>query len=168
MCNSELHNVYWAYFFLKQLYRWKPKMANNFETLQKLTLGTEYVTDVKIKYEDTDYDFRMRPLTDGELTSLQTIEKKPLVVKVGMQGGKRTSVQQNDVDINTGEFTEAQNEAMYHAIALSLSVDGETVNADMIKTLPTGLPGILFEQVITISKLTDDDLTLIKSFRKNE
>ena len=129
MCNSELHNVYWAYFFLKQLYRWKPKMANNFETLQKLTLGTEYV---------------------------------------GMQGGKRTSVQQNDVDINTGEFTEAQNEAMYHAIALSLSVDGETVNADMIKTLPTGLPGILFEQVITISKLTDDDLTLIKSFRKNE
>ena len=142
----------------------------NLETLQKLTLGTDYVTQVKITYENEDYDFKMRPLTDGELTQLQSIEKKPLIVKVGMQNGKRTSVQSNinDVDINTGEFTEAQAEAMYHAIALSLSVDGETVSPDMIKTLPTGLPGVIFEQVINISKLSDDDLTIIKSFRKND
>ena len=141
---------------------------NNLETLQKLTLGTDYVTNVKINYEDADYDFRMRPLTDGELTTLQTIEKKPLVFKVGMQGGKRTSLQQNDLDINTGEFTEAQNEAMYNAIAWSLSVDGETVHPEDIKTLPAGLPGILFEQVINISKLSDNDLTVIKSFRENK
>lgn len=143
---------------------------NNFETLQKLTLGTDNITQVKINYEDTDYEFQMRPLTDGELTKIQSIEKKPLIVKVGMQNGKRTSIQSNinDVDINTGEFTEAQAEAMYNAIALSLSVDGETVTADMIKTLPTGLPAILFEQVINISKLSDDDLTIIKSFRKDE
>lgn len=143
---------------------------NNFETLQKLTLGTDNITQVKINYEDTDYEFKMRPLTDGELTKIQSIEKKPLIVKVGMQNGKRTSIQSNinDVDINTGEFTEAQAEAMYNAIALSLSVDGETVTPDMIKTLPTGLPAILFEQVINISKLSDDDLTIIKSFRKDE
>ena len=140
---------------------------NNLETLQKLTLGTDNVTNVKINYNDIDYDFRMRPLTDGELTKIQSIEQKPLVVKVGMQNGKRTSVHQNDVDINTGEFTEAQNEALYQAIALSLSVDGETVTSDDIKTLPAGLPGIIFEQVITISKLSDNDLTVIKSFRKN-
>ena len=143
---------------------------NNFETLQKLTLGTDNITQVKINYEDTDYEFQMRPLTDGELTKIQSIEKKPLIVKVGMQNGKRTSIQSNinDVDINTGEFSEAQATAMYNAIALSLSVDGETVTADMIKTLPTGLPAILFEQVINISKLSDDDLTIIKSFRKDE
>lgn len=142
---------------------------NNLETLQKLTLGTDMVSDVKINFENTDYSFKMRPLNDGELTKLQSIEKKPLVVKVGMHNGKRTSVQSNinDVDINTGEFTEAQSEAMYNAIALSLSVDGEKVKPTDIEGLPAGLPGILFEQVIKISKLSDDDLTIIKSFRKN-
>jgi hypothetical protein len=140
----------------------------NLEAIKKLTLGTELVSEVKIEYENEDYAFTMRPLTDGELTKLQAIEKKPLVVKVGMQNGKRTSVQSNDVDINTGEFTEAQYEAMYNAIALSLSVDGETVTTNDIKGLPAGLPQIIFEQVIRISKLSDEDLTIIKSFRKNK
>lgn len=140
----------------------------NLEAIKKLTLGTELVSEVKIEYENEDYAFTMRPLTDGELTRLQAIEKKPLVVKVGMQNGKRTSVQSNDVDINTGEFTEAQYEAMYNAIALSLSVDGETVTTNDIKGLPAGLPQVIFEQVIRISKLSDEDLTIIKSFRKNK
>jgi hypothetical protein len=140
----------------------------NTDILQKLTLGTDKVSDVKIVFEDEDYEFKIRPLTDGELTKLQAIEKKPLVVKVGMQGGRRTSVQTNDVDINTGEFMEAQNEAMYNAIAWSLSVDGEDVHPDTIKVLPAGLPQVLFEQVILISKLSDEDLTVIKQFRKNE
>jgi hypothetical protein len=140
----------------------------NTDILQKLTLGTDKVSDVKIVFEDEDYELKIRPLTDGELTKLQAIEKKPLVVKVGMQGGRRTSVQTNDVDINTGEFMEAQNEAMYNAIAWSLSVDGDDVHPDTIKVLPAGLPQILFEQVINISKLSDEDLTVIKQFRKNE
>lgn len=128
-------------------------------------MGTEITQIVKIQYEAEDYEFEMRPLNDGELTRLQTIEKKPLAVKVAMQNGKRTAVQTNlnDVDINTGEFTEAQKETMYNAIALSLDVDVEN-----IKTLPAGLPEVLFEQVINISKLSDDDLLTIKSFRKNE
>jgi len=139
-------------------------MTNNLETLRKLSLGKEDKTLVKINFENNPYEFEIRPLTDGELTQLQSIEKKPLIVKVGMQNGKRTSVQSNinDVDINTGEFTEAQNEAMYNAIAWSLDVDVEN-----IKSLPAGLPGVLFDQVIKISKLSDDDLTVIKSFRKN-
>ena len=138
---------------------------SNLEVLQKLTLGVENTETVTINYENEDYTFTMRPLTDGELTQLQTIEKKPLVVKVGMQNGKRTSVQQNDVDINTGEFTEAQAEAMYEAIALSLSVNEETITSSDIKTLPAGLPTIIFKQVIEISKLSPEDLTIIKSFQ---
>ena len=138
---------------------------NNLETLRKLSLGKDDKTTVKINFEETDYEFEMRPLTDGELTKLQAIEKKPLVFKIGMQNGKRTSVQTNlnDVDVNTGEFAEAQNNAMYEAIALSLDVP-----SDEIKTLPAGLPAILFEQVIRISKLSEDDLTVIKSFRENK
>jgi hypothetical protein len=82
-----------------------------------------------------------------------------------MQNGKRQTVHtnMNDIDINTGEFTEAQNEAMYNAISLSMNVPVEE-----IKKLPAGLPGVLFEQVIRISKLSDTDLTIIKSFRKNQ
>ena len=139
----------------------------NIETLRKITLGVDDTQEVQVTFLDQELEFTMRPLTDGELTQLQTIEKKPLVVKVGMMGGKRTSVQSNDVDINTGEFTEAQAEAMYQAIAWSLSVDDEVVTIEDIKALPAGLPGVLFEQVMSISKLSDDDLTVIKSFRED-
>ena len=143
-------------------------MMTNLEVLQKLTLGTDNTQTVKIDFNGEEEEFTMRPLSDGELTKLQSIEKKPLVVKVGMQNGVRQTVQSNlsDVDINTGEFNEAQNEAMYNAIAWSLSVE-DNVTVDDIKCLPAGLPGVLFEQVINISKLSDDDLTIIKSFRKD-
>ena len=140
---------------------------NNLETIHKLTLGTQDTEKVQITFEDETIELTMRPLNDGELTRLQTIEKKPLVVTVGMNGGKRTSVATNDIDINTGEFTEAQNEAMYEAVALSLSVDGDVVTASDIKELKAGLPSVIFEEVIKISKLSDDDLSIIKSFRKD-
>ena len=140
---------------------------NNLEAIRKLTLGTDDTETVNITFEDETLELKMRPLSDGELTRLQSIEKKPLTVTVGMQNGKRTSVHTNDVDINTGEFTEAQNEAMYTAIALSLSVDGETVTASDVKELKAGLPGVIFKEVIRISKLSNEDLTMVKSFREN-
>ena len=137
---------------------------NNLDIIRKLSLGTDDTETVTLNFEDETIELTMRPLTDGELTKLQTIEKKPLTVTVGMQNGKRTSVHTNDVDINTGEFTEAQNEAMYEAIALSLSVNGDTVTADDIRELKAGLPGVIFKEVIRISKLSQEDLTLVKSF----
>ena len=137
---------------------------NNLDIIRKLSLGTEDTEKVTLNFEDETIELTMRPLTDGELTKLQTIEKKPLTVTVGMQNGKRTSVHTNDVDINTGEFTEAQNEAMYEAIALSLSVNGDTVTADDIRELKAGLPGVIFKEVIRISKLSQEDLSLVKSF----
>jgi hypothetical protein len=142
-------------------------MTKNLETIRKLGLGKDDTETVKINFEDEDYTFKMRPLTSGELSKLQSIEKKPLTVKIGMQNGVRQSVHTNDVDINTGEFTEAQAEAMYNAIALSLSVDGETIPAEEIKTFPAGVPEIIFKEVIRVSKLSEDDLTAIKSFRKD-
>ena len=137
----------------------------NAETLRKLTLGKEDTTEVIIEFEDEKYPFSMRPLTSGELTKLQSIEKKPLIFKVGMQNGQRTSIQSNDVDINTGEFAEAQSEAMYTAIALSLSVNGEKIKVEDVKGMKAGLPEIIFEKVVEISKLSSEDLTIIKSFQ---
>lgn len=141
---------------------------SNLETLRKLTLGKEDTEKVIIEYENENHEFTIRPLTDGELTKLQSMEKQSLVLKVGMQNGKRETVRTNmqDVDINTGEFTGDQSEALYAAVSLSLTIDDEEpVTIDDVKALPTGLPGILFKEVIRISKLSETDLTIIKSFQ---
>ena len=138
--------------------------------IQKLTLGTEDIQTVNITWEDEELELKLRPLTSGELSKLQVIEKKPLQIKVNMRNGKREAVQSNmnDVDINTGEFTEAQSEAMYKAVALSLSVDGEKVTTDEVRNMIVGLPELLFTEVINVSRLSDNDLTMVKQFRKNE
>ena len=143
---------------------------SNKDMIQKLTLGVEDIQTVNITWEDEELEFKLRPLTSGELSKLQVIEKKPLQIRVNMRNGKREAVQSNmnDVDINTGEFTEAQSEAMYKAVALSLSVDGEKVTTDMVKGMVVGLPELLFTEVINVSKLSDADLTMVKQFRKNE
>ncbi len=142
---------------------------SNLEMLQKLSLGTEDTETVIIDFEGETGEFTLRPLTSGELSKLQSIEKKPLVVTVGMRNGKRETVNSNinDVDINTGEFTEAQSEAMYQAIAWSLSTNDEIIIPDDVKAMKAGLPEILFEKVIEISQLSIDDLTAIKTFRKD-
>ena len=138
--------------------------------IQKLTLGVDDIQTVSIDWEGEEMEFKLRPLTSGELSKLQVIEKKPLQIKVNMRNGKREAVQtnMNDVDINTGEFTEAQSEAMYKAVALSLSVDGEKVTTDEVRNMIVGLPELIFTQVINVSRLSDADLTMVKQFRKNE
>ena len=138
--------------------------------IQKLTLGVDDIQEVCIDWEGEELEFKLRPLTSGELSKLQVIEKKPLQIRVNMRNGKREAVQSNmnDVDINTGEFTEAQAEAMYKAVALSLSVDGEKVTTDEVRGMVVGLPDLLFTEVINVSKLSDADLTMVKQFRKNE
>ena len=143
---------------------------SNKDMIQKLTLGTEDIQTVTIDWEGEELEFKLRPLTSGELSKLQVIEKKPLQIKVNMRNGKREAVQSNmnDVDINTGEFTDAQSEAMYKAVALSLSVDGEKVTIDEVRNMIVGLPELLFQQVINVSRLSDNDLTMVKQFRKNE
>lgn len=142
---------------------------SNLEMLEKITQGTDAVETVTIKIDDEDVEFLLRPLTSGELTRLQTLEKKGFVMKVGVNGaGKRQSVTSNtDVDVNAGEFNRYQSEAMFKAIAWSLSTGGENVTEDMIQNLPPSVPEQLFNEVIRISKLSDNDLTVIKTFRKN-
>ena len=144
-------------------------MSSNLEIIQKLSLGKEDIEKVTLELEDDlKADFTLRPLTSGEITKLKALEKKSVVVKIGMEAGKRTKTtvdNSQDINVNTGEFTESQAEAMYRAIALSLSVDDEVVTADDVKQMRVGLPELLFTEVIRISQLTEDDLTAIKSFQ---
>lgn len=133
---------------------------NNNEIISKLTLGTDLTETVKIN----DVEIELRPLTAGELSKLQSLEKKGFVMKVGVnQQGKRQSVQTNDVDVNAGEFNQYQTEAMYKAIAWSMGVDEK-----MIENFQVGVPEMIFKEVIRISHLSDEDLTVIKQFRKKE
>ena len=90
-------------------------------------------------------------------------------MKVGLGAqGKRTNVQTSntDVDINAGEFTKYQSEALYKAVAWGLSIDGETVTPEQVEQLPAGVPETIFKEIVRISNLSKDDLTIIKNFRK--
>jgi hypothetical protein len=138
---------------------------SNLEMLERLTKGIEATETITIEGEEIE----IRPLTSGELSQLQIIEKKGFVMKVGVGAkGKRTNVQTNntDVDINAGEFTQYQSEALYKAVAWGLSVNGENVKPEQVEALPAGLPEQIFVEIVRISNIKDNDLTIIKNFRK--
>lgn len=133
---------------------------NNQEIIEKLTIGNKKTETVKVN----DAEITLRPLTAGELTELQILEKQGFTMKIGMNNqGKRQNMQTNDLDINAGEFNKYQSEAMYKAIAWSMNIPEEE-----IKNFQVGIPEQIFQHVIRISSLTDNDLTVIKNFRKNE
>lgn len=136
-------------------------MGNNNDLIEKLTLGKDKLETVTILVNGEEQSIELRPLTSGELSKLQTIEKKGFVMKIGMSNGKRTTTNMSDMDVNAGEFTKYQNEALYKAVAWSMGVKPEQVE----EFIP-GLPEQIFNEVIRISNLKDNDLTIIKNFRQ--
>ena len=140
---------------------------SNLEMIERLTKGIEATEMITVNGEEIE----IRPLTSGELSELQTIEKKGFVMKVGVgANGKRTNVSTSntDVDINAGDFTHYQSEALYKAVAYGLSIDGEKIKPEQIQNLPTGVPEQIFTEIVRISNLTNNDLTIIKNFRKEQ
>ena len=138
---------------------------SNLEMLERLTKGVEATETITINDEEVE----IRPLTSGELSKLQTIEKKGFVMKVGVgANGKRTNVSTSntDVDINAGDFTQYQSEALYKAVAWGLSIGKETVKPEQVEALPAGIPEEIFKEIVRISNIKDNDLTIIKNFRK--
>lgn len=135
-------------------------MTNDIDLIEKLTLGKDRTETVTINVNGEDQEISLRPLTSGELSKLQTIEKKGFVMKIGMQNGKRTTTNLSDMDINAGEFTRYQNEALYKAVAWSMGITPEQVE----EFIP-GVPEQIFNEVVRISNLQDKDLTIIKNFR---
>lgn len=138
---------------------------SNLEMLERLTKGVEATETIEIGGEEVE----IRPLTSGELSKLQTIEKKGFVMKVGVgANGKRTSVNTSntDVDINAGDFTQYQSEALFKAVAWGLSIGKEKVNPEQVEALPAGIPEQIFNEIVRISNIKDNDLTIIKNFRK--
>ena len=141
---------------------------SNDELLQKLTLGTQKIVPFTVEVDGEKIDGEMRPLTSGELSKLQAMEKQGFVMKIGMDNkGKKQAVSSStDVDVNAGEFTKYQMDAMYTAVAWSLSIPGYSYTKEDIENMEHGVPELLFKEVIRISNLTEEDLTSIKQFRK--
>ena len=140
---------------------------SNLEMISRLTKGIEATEMITVNGEEIE----IRPLTSGELSELQTIEKKGFVMKVGVgTKKKRTSVETSntDVDINAGDFTHYQSEALFKAVAYGLSIGGEKIKPEQIQNLPTGVPEQIFHEIVRISNLTNNDLTIIKNFRKEQ
>ena len=104
---------------------------SNLEMISRLTKGIEATEIITVNGEEVE----IRPLTSGELSGLQTIEMKGLVMKVGVGAkGKRTNVETSntDVDINAGDFTHYQSEALYKAVAYGMSVNGEKIKTEQV------------------------------------
>ena len=139
-------------------------MSNNFEMLQKLSSGTNHVEEIEVN----GVKLNIRPLSDGELTKLQVIEKKPYTMnmKLNSKGKRGETKNTQDMDVGMGEFTSSQAKAMYTAVAWSLSIDNDTVSIDDVRNLDKGVPEVIFKEVVRISKLTESDLSAIKNFRK--
>jgi len=129
----------------------------NEDVISKLVLGKDKTETVTVN----DVEIELRPLTSGELSKLQVIDKTGIKMKVGMKGNRQPNM--NDIDVNAGELSKYQTEAMYKAIAWSMDIKEE-----MVQEFPVGVPEEIFDHVIRISGLTDDDLTVIRQFRKDE
>ena len=133
---------------------------NNQDIIEKLTLGKEATETVNINGDEIE----LRPLTSGELSKLQSLEKKGFSMKVGVNAqGKRQSVHTNDVDVNAGEFNKYQTEAMYKAVAWSMGI-----SEDAVEGFAVGVPEQIFMEVVRISNISDNDLASVKQFRKKE
>ncbi len=145
-----------GFFLLKKNNGCELSMNNN-DIIEKLTLGKEKTETVKIG----DVEIELRPLTSGELAKLQSIEKQGFQMKVGVnQQGKRPT---NDVDVNAGDFQKYQNKAMFQAVAWSMDIP-----EDAVEEFEVGIPEEIFGHVIRISSLSDEDLSSVKQFRKQE
>ena len=144
-------------------------MSNNLDLIEKLTLGTDNIETVTITVDDAEETVDLRPLSSGELTELQKIEKQPFSIKLAMGAdGKVQDAEEissnKTMDIGMADFTESQAETMYHAVAWSMSIGDIVIPVDTIKGLQNGVPEQIFKEVMRISDI--GDLEIIKQFRK--
>lgn len=145
---------------------------SNLETIAKILQESSERTEITINYEGNEEIFKLRPLTDGELTKLKKIEYNSFKFKVIIddEGNKKRQEQpeSQETEVDTGEFTENQKNAMYQAIAWSLSSPEEEVPVSVIEGMPKGMPALLYEKVIEVSGLRVGDLTTVKNFLKDK
>lgn len=158
---------------------------DNQSILEELISGEDAITKVEIQNKGNIKEICMKPLTDGELSRLKSMEKDPVNVNINfkpgdtkrkgfreklekeLKGSEDEANQEGSAKINSGEMSESQDATKYFAIAMSMSIDDNDVDPEFIKKLDAGVPDLLFEKVIEISNLNEDSLDTVKQFLKN-
>lgn len=129
----------------------------NKELLDKIIEGTQMEEQVTITFNGEDFTFTLKPLTSGQLSTLQRLERKGLNINISSKG------KASPIDINAGDLADNQAEAMFKGISLSLEAPVEKV-----KLLPLEIVEALFKEIIRISKVSDNELILVKNFQSND
>ena len=128
----------------------------NKELLDKIIEGTQMEEQVTITFNGEDFTFTLKPLTSGQLTTLQRLERKGLNINISSKG------KASPIDINAGDLADNQAEAMFKGISFSLEAPVEKV-----KLLPLEIVEALFKEIIRISKVSDNELILVKNFHED-
>jgi hypothetical protein len=145
-------------------------MVNNSEIIEKLSIGTDETETVKVKNGKETIEVELRPLSSGELSILQKMEKSPYNMQMKInRNGERVPVNREDVieddntvDVSMGDITESKSKLVFTAVAWAMDV-----SIAEVKTFHKGIPEQLFEHVIEMSNITEEDLDTIKQFRSN-
>jgi hypothetical protein len=149
-------------------------LNKNNEIIDEILNGVNSTVYEEFDFGGTKKKLGLRPLNSGELEILKKLEKKNQKAKFNLsstQKGKtrkerveevEDQLQNLESDLDYSEMLENQAEVKYQAISWSTEIP-----IDKIKKLPATIPDDIFERVMTISNITEDDLDLLKNFRKD-
>lgn len=144
--------------------------TKNQELLTSLIQGTDDTVEMEV--EGLPEPLTLRPLNSGELRKLQKMEKQGQkgVVKI-----KKNATREEIQEAVEGEEQNLESNLDYAALTDSIARTkiqavcwSADVPAALIDGLPHPVPDDLFEKVMEISNFTEEDLDLLKNFRKNK
>jgi len=145
------------------------KMKENMELLEEIVKGTEKYHEIQI--EGLSKPIYLRPLSSAELLELQALEKRGMKATLNLEGmldmtpkQRRASVkdqmQSFQQEFDFEKALKMRMEVRFKAISYSMDVD-----EDYVKKLPPEIVKKIFEKVVEVSGLTEDDLDAISEFR---
>ena len=145
-------------------------MDNETAVLEVLN-GIQNTKEFTFDMEGQELRLELRPLREGELLKLQMIEngnqKGKVTIKKGMSREEirdevENQTQDMEFNIKPSELIENVAYTKYKAIELSAGLSQRTINK-----LSREIIDEIFDQIMDLSKITEDDLNTLKEFRKN-
>lgn len=135
----------------------------NLQMMEKIKKGKKQTHNVTIKYNNEDYDFTVRELTNKEIITLQKQSQKGVKVKVDPRTGQTITN-----DINMGDMIDTGYEKATTGIAYSLSLDEENlITPEQVEeSLPMTVIDDLFKEISKINGL--EEQTVNENVKKVE
>jgi len=130
-----------------------------------LILGKETVHDTYI--EELNGTLPLRPLTDGEWSQVQNLQRKGMKLKTApMEPGKaRTQKPEVGFEFDLQEFSQAEYAADLLIVKFGVVIPGGLTDTD-IKNMKAGAPAAIARKILEITGVKKENIEQIKSFRK--